>query len=78
MHWHVLQEVWLLKRDAAWPRVVADSFHCCGPFDGTIVPGAPEWPGDCSVDVVARVALTAGGSSVWLKAERRSVQSLAG
>lgn len=74
----MLQEVWLLKRDAAWPCAVADSFHCCGPFDGTIVPGAPEWPGDCSVDVVARVALTAGGASVWLKAERRSVQSLAG
>ena len=72
----VLQEVWLLKREAAAPRAVLDCLHSCGPFEGTIVPEAPAWPGAWCVDVVARVALSAGGHSVWLKAERRSVQSL--
>lgn len=73
----VLEEVWLLKRDAAGSRAVADCLHCCGPFDGTVLPEGPAWAGVCSLDVVVRVALTAGGPSVWLKAERRSVQSLA-
>ena len=71
-----LQEVWLLKRDAARPRAVADALHCGGPFEGALVPETPEWPGAWSIDVVARVGLSTGGPSVWLKAERRSVQTL--
>lgn len=71
----VLEEVWLLKHNAAQPWAVAESFHCVGPFDGTTVPEGPQWPGACSVDLVARVGL--GAASLWLKAEQRSVQSLA-
>ena len=78
MFWlfHV-QEVWLLKRDAANPGAVLDCHHCCGPFDGTIIPEVPAWPGVWSVDMVARVTVSQGGRSVWLKAEHRPLQGFA-
>ena len=72
----VLQEVWLLKRDADRPADVADSFRSCGPFVGCILPDAPDWTSAGSVDVVARVGLPSGERSLWLKAPRRSIQTI--
>ena len=74
----MLQEVWLLKRDADRPTDVADSFHSCGPFVGSILPDTPDWTTAGSVDVVARVGLPSGERSLWLKAARRSIQTIKG
>jgi len=74
----MLQEVWLLKRDADCPTDVADSFHSCGPFVGSILPDTPDWTTAGSVDVVARVGLPSGERSLWLKAPHRSIQTIKG